>query len=163
MLVNLRIHVAIGDEDVLPAIVIKIEKLYAEGKKRNADWPKVRRAGHVGEFAVVVVVVEVVAVVGEIRFNDVGPAVVVVVGGVNAHASLLFAIGAVACASLRTNFRESALAIVVVEHAGRRIIGDVEIEAPVAVVVEPDDAQSVIAVRINVQLFSDVTEGAVAV
>src|SRR6266567_4650782 len=154
---------AVGDENVLPAVVIEVEKLYAKGKKRNTDWPKVRRASHVGEFAVVVVVVEVVAVVGKIRLNDVGPAVVVVIGGVNAHAGLFFAVGAVGCAGLSANFRESALAIIVVEHAGRGIVGDVKIEAAVAVVVEPDDAQSVIGVRINVQLFSDVTKSAVAV
>src|SRR5436190_22798314 len=110
---------AVGDENVLPTVVIKVEKLYAKGKKRNTDWPKVRRAGHVGEFAIVVVVVEIVAVVGEIRFNDVGPAVVVIIGGVNAHASLFFAVGAVAGTSLGANLGQSALAIIVVQHTGR--------------------------------------------
>src|SRR6266536_1263240 len=110
---------AVGDEDVFPAIVVEVEKFNAEGEERNADRAEVCGPRHVGEFAVVIVVVEVVAVVGEISLDDVGPAVIVVVGGVNAHASLLFAIGAVGGASLGTNFRESALAIIVVQHAGR--------------------------------------------
>src|SRR5436190_5779125 len=140
MLINLRVDVTIGDENVFPAVVVEVEKLYAKGEMRNADWPKVRRAGKVSKLAVVIVVVKVVAVVGKIRFNDVGPAVVVIIRRVNAHASLLFAVGAVGGAGLGTNFRESALAVVVVKHARGGIVGDVKIEAAVAVVVEPDDA-----------------------
>src|SRR6266480_4771667 len=110
---------AVGDQDVLPAVVIEIKKFNAEGEIRDANWAEACRAGEIGELAVVIVVVEVVAVVGEIRLNDVGPAIVVVVGGVNAHAGLLFAVGAVAGASFNANLSESTFAVVVVKHAGR--------------------------------------------
>src|SRR5437667_4270090 len=140
MLINLRIHMAVGDGNVLPAVVVEVEKFYAEAKKRNTDWPKVRRADHVSEFAMVVVVVEIVAVLGKVRFDDVGPPVVVVVSGVNAHAGLFFAVGAVGSPGFGANFRESSLAVVVVEHAWGGIVGHVKIEAAVAVIIEPDHA-----------------------
>ncbi len=89
MLVHLGIHVAVGDEDVGPAIVVEVEKFYPEAEERNADRTKAGASRQVGELAVAIIVIEVVGVVGEIGLDDVGPAVVIVVGGVDAHAGLL--------------------------------------------------------------------------
>src|SRR5215475_7661141 len=61
MPIYLRIHVAVGYEDVLPAIVVKVEKFHTKGEKRNADRTEVRCSCKIGEFAVVVVVIEIVA------------------------------------------------------------------------------------------------------
>ena len=55
------------------------------------------------------------------------------------------------------------MAIVVVEQAGGRIVGDVQIEASVFVVVEPEDAETVITVGIDAELLGYIGEGAVSV
>ena len=72
-----------------------------------------------------IVVIEVVSVVGEIGFNDVGPAVVVVIGGIDPHARLFATVGAVGHTRFRTHFGEVPLAVVVIEQARGRIIGHV--------------------------------------
>src|SRR5262249_5547043 len=119
MLVHLRIDVPVSNKNILPAIVVEIKKLDPEGKKRNTDRPKIRGASHVSKLAVPIVVVEIVAVIGKIRFHDVWPAVVVIVGGIHTHSGLLFAIGAIGCSGLGAHLGESALTVVVVEQAGR--------------------------------------------
>ena len=110
-----------------------------------------------------IVVIEVVVVVGKISLHNVGPAVAIVVGRVNAHASLLASVGTVSYASLDADFGESTLAVIVIEQARRRIVRYVEIEASVFVVIQPQDAQPVIAFGVNAELLRDIGEGAVAV
>ena len=55
------------------------------------------------------------------------------------------------------------MAVVVIEQARRRVVGDVEIEASILVVIEPQDAEPVIAVRVDAEFFGDVGERAVAI
>src|SRR5205823_391430 len=90
-----------------------------------------------------VVVIEIVAVVGKVGLDDVGPAIVVVISGVDAHSGLLASVGAVRHARLRAHFVESAVAVVVIKQAWRRIVGHVHIEAAVLIVVEPKHTQPV--------------------
>ena len=115
----MRVYVAVGDEDVGPAIVVVVEKLRAKAQIRIADRSNARRAGHVSELAVAIVVIEIVFIVGEIGLHYVGPAVAIVVRGINAHAGLFVAVGTVGYSGLGADFGESSLAIVVVELAGR--------------------------------------------
>ena len=110
-----------------------------------------------------IVVIQVVGIVGEIGFDDIGPAVVIVVGGVDAHAGLLASVGAVGDARFRAHFGETAFAVVVVKQAGRRVVRHIKIEAAVEVIVQPENAQSVVASGIDLQLLGDIGEGAVAV
>ena len=77
-------------------------------------------------------------------FDDVGPAVVIVVGGIDAHAGLLASVRTVSHARFCAYLGETALAVVVVEQAGRRIVGYVKIEAAVEVIVQPQNAQAVV-------------------
>src|ERR1017187_3424373 len=123
---DLGVDVAVDDEEVGPAVVVVVEKLCAKTKIGSADGSDTRGARDIGELAVVVVVVEVVGIVGEVGLDDVGPAIAIVVGGVDAHASLLAAITTVGDAGLDADLGESAFAVVVVEQAGRRVVGDVK-------------------------------------
>ena len=70
---------AIGDEDIRPSVIVEIYKLRAEAQGRNANWPKSRRPGHIRELVAVIVVIEVIGIVGEVRLHDVRPAVVIVI------------------------------------------------------------------------------------
>src|SRR5229473_3418940 len=58
-----------------------------------------------------------------ISYEDVLPPVIVVVDRIDAHTSLLAAIRAVSHSGLRSDLGEIAFAVVVIEHAGRRIVG----------------------------------------
>src|SRR5579864_7815715 len=163
MSVHLRIHMSIRDNYVHPAIVVVVEKLHAKAKKRNADRPKSGGPSLVGEAGVVVVVVEVVGIVGKVGFYQVWPAVIVVIGAVHPHAGLGQAVGAESHSGLHSHLREPSFAVVVVKPTGAGVIGDVKIEAAVLVVVQPNDAQAIVGVGVNAQLFAHVGEGAVAV
>src|SRR5690242_2031074 len=163
MSVHLRIHMPIRHEYVYPAIVVVVEEFHAKAKKRNADRPEPGGSGLIREAAVVVVVVEVVGIVGKVSFHQVRPAVIVVIGAVHPHAGLGQAISAESHSSLHSYFRKPSFAVVVVKAAGAGIVGNIEVEAAVLVVVQPNDAQAIIGLGINAQLFAYVGEGAVAV
>src|SRR5947207_10663200 len=122
---------SVSNKNVFPPIIVEVEELYSECKKRNADRPESRRAGHISELAVVIVVIEVVSIVGKIGLHNIGPAIIVVVCGINPHACLFPAICAIRHTHLAAYFGEATLAIVVIEQAGRRIIGDIKSEAAI--------------------------------
>src|SRR5690348_2272398 len=82
MAVHLGIHVAVGNEDVLPSVVVVIEELHAKPEEGDADGTDARRSCQVGKLAVLVIVVKVVSVIGKVGLDDVGPAIVIVVGRV---------------------------------------------------------------------------------
>jgi ribulose kinase len=66
----------------------------------------------------VIVVIKVVGIVRKIRLDDVGPTVMVVVGCIDSHSSLFTTVCAVCDTRLSPSFGETALTVVVVEHAG---------------------------------------------
>src|SRR5690348_15103178 len=163
MSVHLRIHMPVRHKYIHPAIVIVVEEFHAKAKKRNADRSEPGRPSLVGKAAIVVVVVEVVGIVGEIGFHQVRPAVIVVIGAVHPHAGLGQAISAESHSSLHSYFRKPSFAVVVVKAAGTGIVGNIKVEAAVLVIIQPNDAQAIIGLGINTQLFAYVGEGAVAV
>src|SRR5258708_8040985 len=160
---HLRIDVTIRYENVGPAVVVVVEKLRAKTEIWIADGSDPRRTCHVGELAVVVVVGELWWVVGKISLHYVRPSVAIVIGRGNANASLFASVGTVGHASLGADFGESTGAVVVIEQARRRVVRDVEIEAPVFVIVQPQDSEAVVAFGINAELLRDIGESAVTV
>src|SRR5579872_659624 len=163
MTIHLRVHMPIGHKNVHAAIVVIIEKFHSETQKRHADGTKSSRAGLVSETAVVVVVVEIVGVVGEIGFDQIGPAVIIIIGAVHAHARLRQAISAAGYTGRHAHLRESAFAVVVIKPAGGRVVGDVEVKTAVFIVIQPNHAQAVVGVGIDPQFVADVREGAVPI
>src|SRR6266404_94666 len=145
MLVNLRVDMSIRYKNIRPAVIIEIRKLHPEPEKRNTDRRKSRRPRHIRKSAVMVVVIQIVAVVGKISLHNVRPAIVVIVSRIDAHSGLLASVSAVCHSSLRPDFVKSAMAVIVIKQAWRRIVGHVQIEAAVLVVIEPKHPKSVIA------------------
>ena len=160
---HLRIHVAVGDENVGPAVIVVIEELHAKTQIGIADGAHARRARKVGELAIAIVVIEIVVIVGKVVLRDVGPAIAIIVGRVDAHAGLFSPVGTVGHACLGTDLGESTLAIVVIEQARRRVVGYVKIEAAVFVVIQPQHAQPVVASGVDAELLRDIGKGAVAI
>lgn len=115
VLVNLRIHMTIGHENIRPAVVVEIQKLHAKTKEGNTYRSKSRRSTQVSKCATTVI--KVVAVIGTSRFHNVRPAIVVIIRCVDSHASLLAPVRAVGDTSLRAHLIKSAMTIVVIQHA----------------------------------------------
>src|SRR5262249_51828459 len=82
---------------------------------------------------------------------------------INSHAGLFSAVGAICDPGLRSRLCKSALAIIVIEQAGRRIIGYVKVQATVPIVVQPQHSQTVIASFIYMQFVGHVGERSVAI
>src|SRR5258708_39356985 len=113
----------VGDENVRPAVVVEIEKFNSKTEEGYADRAEAATSLEIGKLAVVIIVVEIVGIVGEIGFYDVRPAVMIVVGGVDAHAGLLTAIRTVSHTCFGAHLCEVAFAVVVVEQARRGVVG----------------------------------------
>src|SRR5439155_4123837 len=78
--------------------------------------------------------------------------------------SCLFpAIGAIGHTGLGAHFVKSAMAVVVIKQARRGIVGYIQIEAAILVVIEPEHPKPVMAFGVDVQFFSDIGESAVSI
>src|SRR5712675_2737222 len=98
--VDLGEDVAVGHEDVGPAVVIEIEETYSPSEIFGVDAQAGLKDGVV-EGAVAVVVVEVSRLVGVVGLYDVEPAIAVVIADTHAHAALRSAILVEGAADLR--------------------------------------------------------------
>ncbi len=106
--IYLGIDVAIGHEQVRPAVVINVDKQCAPTQKLCVNT-HCRDIGNVGESSVPVVVVERGSLVRKVRPDDVEPAVTVIIYGVGAHTGLFAPIFAVGDTRFDGNFREAPL------------------------------------------------------
>ena len=100
-------------------------------------------ARHVLELPAVAIPVERVHVLREVRDDEVEPAVAVVVSRIDAHAGLRAALAVERDAALEADALEGAVAAVPVEKVRTGVVGHVEIDPPVVVVVGRDDTEAV--------------------
>jgi len=160
---HLRIHVAVGDENVGPAVVVVIEKLHAKTQIGIADGAHARRARKVGELAIAIVVIEIVVIVGKVVLRDVRPAIAIIVGRVDAHAGLFSPVGTVGHACLGTDLAESTLAVVVIEQARRRVVGYVKDRGSRLCRNPATTRPARSSFRCRSEFFGNIREGAVAI
>src|SRR6266568_1798149 len=89
---NVVEHMSVGDEQVAPAVVIVIEEAHAKSTHLVAVSPELPGEGRVRETAIAIVAVQAVVLAVKMRDDEIEPAVIVIVGGVSAHAGFGFAI-----------------------------------------------------------------------
>ena len=142
-LVGDRVDVAVGDDEVEPAVVVVIGEGGPPAEERDARTGDARRIADVREEALAVVVVEDVVVVGEVRDVEVVAPVVVVVADGHAHVGLLAPRLVQGRARGVADVLERAVAAVAVEVVRRGVVGHEEIEPAVVVEVEEGDAEAV--------------------
>ncbi len=133
---DLGVDVAVGHEDVEPAIVVHVEEAYAPAEEAGVD-AKAGEIGVVVEVAVAEIEVEGVGVAGEVGLDDVEEAVAIEVADGDAHACLGLAVGGVGDAGLDGDIFEGAVLLVLVERGGGGVVGDVDVGP--AIVVEVGD------------------------
>ena len=108
--------------------------------------------------------IEIAGVVGEIGFENVEPAVAIVVADGHAHAGLLVAIVAVGASGDHGDIGECAVVVVVEQDAGLRIHRDVNIRPAVVVKIVGDGGDGVARAGLeDAGLFGDVGKSAVAI
>ncbi len=140
--VDLRVDVAVGDEDVEPAIVVEVDEADAPAEIAGVE----AEAGEVGvvfKGAVAEVEVEGVGVAGEVGLDDVEQAVAVEVADGDAHAGLRLAVGRVGDAGFDGQVFEGAVLLVLIEGGGGGVVGDVDVGPAVVVEIGDDDGEAV--------------------
>ena len=135
-------NVAVGDQNIGPAVIVIIKKEAAEAKRDQRGTAHFRARGFVDEKAVAFVVIEREHLVGKICDDDAGLPGTIVVGGVDTHSSASDTVFAKGNARGHSALFEGAIFFVQVKLVGLRVIGEKNVRPAIAVVVENRDSQS---------------------
>ena len=138
---DLRVEVAVGQEEVEPAVQVVVEVEGAEGQGEQGLAAEVGDRGDVDEELVALVPVERHHLVGEVADDDRRAAAAVVVGGVDPHAAAGDAGLGERHAGGDADLLEGAVALVAVEEVRLRVVGHRQVLPAVAVQVEHRDAE----------------------
>src|SRR5271154_2909400 len=92
--VHLRIDMAVGNQNVRPAIVIEVYKASSPGHVRKACLGNLRRPAYVFKTLAAKVAIKRFGLIGKRSVDDVEPSVVVVIAEVHSHVALLEAFAA---------------------------------------------------------------------
>src|SRR2546425_10566760 len=162
-LLDLGIDVTVADENVGPAVVVHVEKAAAPAEILRVRAESGGESG-VLEIGAAEIAIERGRVAGEIGFDDVEIAVEIVIDSGDAHAGLGLAVGREGAAGLDGDVRERAVLFVLIERAGLRVVGDVDVGPAVVVEIGGENAEAEGAVGLqNTRGFGDIGEGAIAV
>ena len=131
MLRDLRVDVAVREQDVRPAVVVEVEEVDAEAEV----LPVHAEAGAQARLleGAAVVAVERRHLLGEVRPDDVQPAVAVVVADADAHARERGAFCVEGAAGGNPDLAEGPVLVVAVEQARRGVAGHVDVGPAVVV------------------------------
>src|SRR5208337_1825284 len=162
-LLDFRVHVAVGDEKVEPAVVVVVEKASAETENASRGHADTDAIADFVEIPLAVIFPEVIGTSLEIRNIQIKPAVIVIVAEGNAHGGHGEAVAGKSHAGHGTLFLERAVVFVVVKVGAQTVIGDEDVRPAVVVVISGADGK-ILAVRLeNTGFFGDVRKRAVAV
>src|SRR5258705_9999117 len=115
ILIDRGIYMTICDNQVFPAIVVKIKKAGSPPKKRNSYLAKSGRESNISKITACVVVVQDIRVVGKVCDVEIDTTIIVIITDREAHARL-FATIFVQCNPRRVaGFLERSVALVDVE------------------------------------------------
>ena len=113
-------------DDVCPSVIVVIDEAAAPGHISIVDAD----AGgerDVTEGAVSVVVIKVAGIIGEVGFEDVEPAIAIVVGDGDAHSGLFLTVLAVGDAGHDGNIGEGPIVVVAEENAWLGIARNIDV------------------------------------
>src|SRR5271169_4788342 len=163
VVINLRVDVSVDLNDVWPAIVVVVDKATAPRYIAIVD-ADAGGEGDIAEGSVAVVVVQVAGVIGEVGFEDVEPAVAVVVGHGDTHSGLLVPVFTIGAAGHYGDIGEGAVMVVLEENAGFGVYGDVNVRPPVVVEIVRDGGDGVSRAGLeNAGFLGNIGKGAVSI
>src|SRR5579872_7212600 len=105
-------NMAIGDENILPAIVVEIEKETTKAQRYQSSSPHLRLGGFVDEQPVALVVIQRNHLIGEVAYDHAGAPAAIVIGGIDSHAGARHAILAKRNSCRNPPLFESAVSLV---------------------------------------------------
>jgi len=106
--------VALSDEEILPAVVVVVEEADAPSGMRHSGASNAGSETGIGESGVRIVLVEGIALIGKIGDDEIGPAIVIVVGEIDTHAGVGAAVAINGDFGEEAHFFEGAVALVVI-------------------------------------------------
>src|SRR5229473_176504 len=161
--VDLRIDVAVGDENVEPGVVVHVEESGAPAHVGIAGLADAGSPTDVVETLRTHVAIEGVGLLFEVGDEEAEAAAMVVIAPVDAHVAELHAFAAEGHAGEHAHVGEAAVVIVVVEIVGNGIVGDEQIGPAIVVVIHPNDSEAVVTdLIVDARLDGNFLEGAVA-
>src|SRR5580698_1481204 len=159
---DLVFDMSVGDEDVLPAVVIVVEEKTAEAERDQRGAADVRVRGFIHEQPIAFVVIKRQHLIRKIRNNQTGAAGAVIIRRVNPHASARDTVFAEPDAGGNGALFERSVFLIEVKLIGLRVVGDQDVRPSVVVVIENRDAQSLRRRIVKPGLLRGVFELAVA-
>src|SRR6266404_4958947 len=155
---------AVGNEQIDPAVVVVIEKLGSPADIRKADRRHSGIVGNVRERIAANVAVKHIVFIVEVSDEYVEPSVVIIVTQRDAHTALLGAVSVNRHARFEPDLLKRAVPVVMVEIVRRRVVGDVNIYPAIAIKVTGENVQPVVTYRIvAASLLRQVRKRSVAV
>src|SRR6266566_5173505 len=141
-LLDFGIDVAIANQDVRPAIIVKIKEAAAPAEILSV---LAETGGECGVFEVcgAKIVIQRRSITGEIGFDDVVIAVEIIVRGGDAHTGLRFAVGTERTAGFHGDVGEFSIFAILVEGAGGGIVSDVNVRPAIVIKIGGEDAEAV--------------------
>src|SRR5579864_1161123 len=106
---------SLGNQKIFRAVIIVVEEANAPAGVKSCDAPQIRIVGRIGKSAVAVISVQGVHLVGEIGDQQIGQAVVVVVGEIHSHARIGAAVPIGGDAGSQADLLERSVALVVIK------------------------------------------------
>src|SRR6267378_7894245 len=160
-LVDLRIDVSVGEDEVGPTVIVEVEK-HGPPAQILRMRTESGSEGNVRKKSLTIVAVKGRGVIGEVGFKNIQPAVAVVIGDGGAHSRLFSAILVERNSSSYSNVGKGAIAIVAIEDAWSTIAGNVDIRPAIIVKIEGGNAHRVMSIGLaDVSLACDIREGPV--
>src|SRR5713226_6473839 len=161
ILVHLRIDMSVGEDEIGPAIIVKVKKHGAPAQVLRMQTES-RGEGNIRKDSFTVIAVQGRRVIGEVGLKNIQPSVAVVIGDGCSHARLLAAIFVECYPSHHRNIGESSIVIVVIKDAWGTIAGYVDIRPAIIVKVEGGNAEGIVSTGlVYVSLGGNIREGPV--
>src|SRR5262245_5796930 len=139
---QLSVDMAIGDENVLPAVVVEVKKTDAETEIFTVDTQTGRQAG-ILKRSVTIIAVQRSDLIGKICADDIEPAIAIVVANPYSHAGQGNSVFVKGAAGGYGDFTECAVMIVAIQQAWGGIARDIDIRPSVVVKVRGGSAHAV--------------------
>src|SRR5580700_11207031 len=162
--VHFRVYMPAGNENILPPVVVVVDKSVAPAEERNCGHGQANIAAHIGKAEIAFIAIEDFVVVGEGGVQNVEPAVIFVVAQRNPHACRVASFTVHRVARLKTKIFKSPVTFVAVEIVRHRVVGYQQFGAAIPVEIRKYRRKSEVAGRIgHSRLDAHIGEGTVTV
>src|SRR5579863_2172427 len=135
-------HGSVRLQNIRPAVVVIVDELCCNAAQKHGFVTNAGAVSDVGKRAVAIIVIEAVELQIEMRDIHVEQPVTIHVGGVNAHACLIFSVFTCGDSGDERSIREFAVFVVQEQEIGPGVVGNDNVRPAVAVKVGKDNTHA---------------------